>query len=254
MHRFKCAALAAGIVAIVMTASVAQARPRGWYGPGGYGPGAYGPGWGGGWDNPWGDPGWGGAYDSPGLPVRTYDPREGKIQVSRFVASPEAASELGHGDVTITSESGAEDWIAQGDRATFEAAVVDSLVGAGYDTRDRHADSGQVAELRISRQQLAPAEEKRSPVSGSAAMSVGTYGSAYGLAINVDLSKPRSALVSTRLDVRIADKASGKILWEGYATIATRDGDDGWTDTKIANRLSEALFDNFPKADPLGKL
>ncbi|WP_260929042.1 DUF4136 domain-containing protein [Novosphingobium sp. 9] len=79
------------------------------------------------------------------------------------------------------------------------------------------------------------------------------YGSAYGLAINVDLSKPRSALVSTRLDVRILDKATGKPLWEGYATIATRDGDDGWTETKIANRLSEALFDDFPKADTPGK-
>jgi hypothetical protein len=78
---------------------------------------------------------------------------------------------------------------------------------------------------------------------------VGTRGSAYGLGINVDLTKPRSALVSTRLDARIVDKASGKVLWEGYATIATRDGDDDWGDTRIATKLATALFDNFPKAD-----
>ena len=247
MHRFKSAALAASIAAVLIVGPQAQARP-GWYGAGAYGPGGYGSGW----NDPWGSP-WGGPFDRPGIPSRSYDPREGKISVSRFVASPEASAQLGHGAVVVNSESSDENWVAEGDRKTFEAAVVDLLVGAGYNTLQRDPAGGQIAELRVSRHELAPAEEKRSPVSGSAAVSVGTYGTSYGLAVNVDLSKPRSALVSTRLDVRIADKTTGAVLWEGYATIATRDGDDGWTDTKIANRLSEALFDNFPKADPLGK-
>ncbi|MFD2403142.1 hypothetical protein [Novosphingobium soli] len=96
-----------------------------------------------------------------------------------------------------------------------------------------------------------PAEEKRSPVSGTAAMEVGTYGQSYGLGINVDLSKPRSALVATRLDARIVERESGKVLWEGYATIATREGDDKWPDGMIATKLAGALFDGFPKADAI---
>ena len=136
-------------------------------------------------------------------------------------------------------------------RRTFEAAIIDALVGAGYDTLHPDVPQPQVTRLRISRQVLSPAEEKRSPVSGTAAMEVGTYGQAYGLGINIDMTKPRSALVSTRLDARILDKASGKVLWEGYATIATREGDDKWSDGMIATKLAGALFDNFPKADAI---
>uniref|UniRef100_UPI00366A783F hypothetical protein n=1 Tax=Paenibacillus abyssi TaxID=1340531 RepID=UPI00366A783F len=78
-------------------------------------------------------------------------------------------------------------------------------------------------------------------------MEVGTYGQSYGLGINVDLSKPRSALVATRLDARIVERESGKVLWEGYATIATREGDDKWPDGMIATKLAGALFDGFPR-------
>lgn len=110
-----------------------------------------------------------------------------------------------------------------------------------------HADpaGGQLAEVRVSREVLVPAEIKRSPVSGTAAVEVGTRGSAYGLGVNVDMTKPRTALLSTRLDARIKDRVSGKVLWEGRAQIATRDGDDKWNDGAIANRLAEALFDDF---------
>jgi hypothetical protein len=83
-------------------------------------------------------------------------------------------------------------------------------------------------------------------------MGISNRGSAYGLAVNVDLTKPRTALIGTRLDTRIVDKTSGKVLWEGYATIATREGDDKWPDYRIAGKLASALFDGFPKADPVG--
>lgn len=232
--------MAAGIAASLL-ASSAQAQ---------WGPGWGGGGWGGGWNRP----GWNGSMlDSPRARTSSADPREGRVEVSRFV-SPDAAAvaELGHGPVSVESESGEGAWVDAGVRRTYEAAIIDALVGAGYDTLHPDTPQPQIAKLRISRQVLAPAEEKRSPVSGTAAVEAGTYGQAYGLGINIDMTKPRSALISTRLDAQITDRASGKVLWEGYAVIATREGSDKWPDGMIATKLAGALFDNFPKADPIG--
>lgn len=245
MHTLKAAILASGMaltLSALGAASTVQAQP-GWGSRWG---GGYGSGWGGGWN----DPLMGGPTSSP-YRTNSKDPREGRVEVSRFVAQGPEAGELGHGTVTVTSESGDGAWIAGSDRARYEAAIIDALVGAGYDTQTKADNGGQDVELKITRQVLSPAEEKRSPVSGTAAMGVSNRGSAYGLAVNVDLSKPRSALVSTRLDTRIVDKASGKVLWEGYATIATREGDNNWPDDRIAGKLASALFDGFPKADPV---
>lgn len=224
------------------------ARPGGWDGPGygGYGRG-YGSGWGGGWNDP--------LLDSRVRSASRGDPREGRVEVSRFIAQDAPVDVLGHGSVAVTSLAGTsgdgpvdgptQDYLAQNARAPFEAAVVDRLVSVGYDTMHSDPTGGQVAEVRVSREVLVPAEIKRSPVSGTAAMEVGTHGSGYGLAVNVDMTKPRTALLSTRLDARIKDRASGKVLWEGHSQIATREGDDKWNDGAIASRLAEALFDDF---------
>jgi hypothetical protein len=170
------------------------------------------------------------------------------VTVDRFVGEGDAARALGHGPITVTSQSGNDDYVGLSDRAAYEAAVVDRLVHAGYDTARVQADGGQIAELHVLRTELEPAEAKRKPVSGQAAMEVGNRGTAYGLAVNVDLSKPLPPLVSTRLEARIRDRASGKVLWEGRAEVATREGDARWSDQAIAARLAEALFDGFPHA------
>lgn len=215
---------------MLFSPAIADARPTGW-GPG------------------WGEPG---PYDAfpDRMPARTRDSREGRVEVSRFVVAGDAALALGHGPVTVKSESGDGAWLDAGKRTIYEAAIENALVGAGYDTL-HPGSGGQIVSLRISQQVLVPAEEKRNPVSGTAAMEVGTRGSAYGLGINVDLNKPRPALLSTRLDTRIVDAKSGAVLWEGYATIATRENDSGWSDDRIAGKLAAALFDKFPKADPI---
>lgn len=196
---------------------------------------------------------WDGPLDGPSRSSRGRyaDPREGRVEVSRFVGEGDSAALLGHGPVEVSSAAGGpfgpvpQDALAQSDRAPFEAAVVDRLIAAGYDTIHADPEAGQVAELRISREVLVPAEVKRNPVSGTAAMEVGNRGSAYGLGIAVDMTKPRTALLSTRMDARIKDRASGKVLWEGRAQIATRQGDDAWTDGKIADKLAAALFDDL---------
>lgn len=239
-------------------------------------------GWGGGWARPgWGGSAWRGPYwDSP-YPQQQRssqrDSREGRVDVSRFVVDDADAAKLGKGPIAIDSRSAenpavsaepiagappgppssayrpadaqASRWMPPAQRSTYEAAVLDAFVGVGYDTIHADDPAAQVASIQIDRRMLTPAEEKRNPVSGSAAMSVGTYGSAYGLAVNVDLTKPRSALVSTRMTMQIRDHADGKVLWEGHAEIATRDGDDDWTDGAIATRLASALLDRFPEGE-----
>ena len=179
-------------------------------------------------------------------PARHADgPPEGRVEVSRFVAEGDAAKALGHGVVTVTGAptgSGAD----SRELRTYEAAVIDQLAQLGYRT-DAPADSAsQITELHIGHDVVVPQEQKRSPVSGEMAVGVSNRGSAYGLALNVDLTKPRGALIATRLEVRIRDKATGAALWEGRADIVTREGEEKWSDGVIAAKLAAALFDHFP--------
>lgn len=202
----------------------------------------------GGWGGGWGGDGWDGGRDGPaprGPDRAVSGPPEGRITVSRFVAEGSAARGLRSGAIMVTGAPTGSGTDAR-ELAVYEAATVDQLAQAGYRTDGPDAAAGQVAELHVSHDTVAPAEVKRSPVSGTAAMSVSNRGTAYGLGLNVDLTKPRAALVATRLEARIRDKASGAVLWEGRADIVTRDGDDDWPEAKIASRLAAALFDGFP--------
>jgi hypothetical protein len=163
--------------------------------------------------------------------------------VSRFTAEDVDVTTLGHGPIGVIAMAGGTGDARQG--ATFEAAVVDQLAQAGYDTVTPGTAGGQLAEVRVTRDVVRPEETKRSPISGETTIGVGTGGSFAGMAVNVDLSKPAKALLSTRLTARIRDRATGKLLWEGRADIVTRDGDNRWTDQAIATRLAAALFEDF---------
>ena len=232
MHTRRRVPAIALLASCALAATPALARPGGWDGPG-YG----GSGWGrSGWDSP---------SSSRPRPDRS---REGRISVSRFVAEGDAAQALGHGAITIGSRTDGEDFVGPGDRAAYEAAVVDQLVRAGYDTTTPNPSDGQTVELRVLRSVAQAAEAPRKPVSGTAAMEVGSRGSAYGMAVNLDLTKPLPPLLATRLEARILDKASGKVLWEGRAEVAAREGDAKWGEQAIAAKLAEALFDGFPRA------
>jgi hypothetical protein len=131
-------------------------------------------------------------------------------------------------------------------KATFEAAVETELVRSGYRALPGGADGGQIAEVRIVRSEAESAEGKRDPVSGEMSLGVSNRGSMLGLAVHIDGTKPKKALIATRLEARIRDRSSGAVLWEGRAQMFTRDGDERWSDDAIAARLSAALFDGFP--------
>ena len=189
-------------------------------------------------------------YDSP-YPRSSWDrqnrqgPAEGKVVVSRFIADGVDAASLIKSSVTV---AGAAEGINADARelSTFQAAVIDQLAASGYQTATTAESAAQIAEVRVTHDTVVPEEGPRKPVSGEMEVGVSNRGSSLGLALNIDLSKPLKALISTRLEARIKDKASGKVLWEGRADIVTREGSDKWNDTAIATRLAKALFDDFP--------
>jgi len=204
----------------------AMARPRDGWGGGGWG----------------GDPTYGDRLQSR---ERAPGPAEGKVEVTRFVAEGAAAEALGKGGVSVEAAPTGSG-IGDSELRTYEAAVVDRLAGVGYQTATTTSAAGQVAQLRITHDTVVPEEAPHKPVSGEMSMGVSNRGSMMGMAIAIDLTKPLKALISTRLEVRIRDKSTGAVLWEGRADVITREGSDKWTDGAIAARLAQALFDGFP--------
>ncbi len=244
MHAFRPVSAVALLLLLGTAASHAHARPGGW----GWGSSSWGSsGWG---SSGWSEPGWGRTSSAwPDQRLNSArDDREGKVDADSFMADG-AADALGHGAVTVaTRASDSADPDTPDDQPVYEAALIDQLVKAGYDTAAPDPAGGQRAEIRVVRDVLVPEEGKRKPVSGSMTVGAGTHGSMMGMAVAVDLSKPRKALVSTRLEVRIFDVASDKALWEGHAQIATRQDDSRWNEQAIAGRLAAALFAQFPSS------
>jgi len=222
-------AAAAGIAAIALaSSSPLLARPGGWGSP-----------------DPWSRDPWA-RSDGFGRSAISRDAgrdREGKVEVARFVAE-DAKGLLGQGSIGVVPAKGEEE---DGEvPAAFEAAVIDRLVAAGYDTQGPAGSESQLAELHIAKSVVVPQEAPHKPVSGEMTMGVSNHGSMMGMGLNIDLTKPKKALISTRLEARIRDRESGKVLWEGRADIATREGDSDWTDQAIAHKLADALFKGFP--------
>lgn len=196
-----------------------------------------------GWDRSRQDQSW---PERRGFDSARQDDREGEVDVASFHAEGIDPATLGHGPITLGQ---ADQRLADGRvQATFEAAVIDRLAAAGYDTTAAMPEGGQQAELRVVQRQVEPAEGRRKPVSGAMEVGVGTHGTSTAIGIAVDLRKPLGALISTRMELRIRDAASGDVLWEGRATMLTREGEDRWSDDAVARKLAGALFDEFPAA------
>jgi len=193
---------------------------------------------------PWGRSGWDDSSDWGRASPRRAPSLEGRIEVARFRA--DGASLDPSGPIAVGPMPSEEANSDQRTNATFEAAVESKLLASGYAASASDAKDGPIAEVRVVRSEAAPAEEKRKPLSGEMSMGVSNHGPMFGLGLRYDATKPRRALVSTRLETRIRDRASGAVLWEGRAEIVTREGDDKWDDQAIADKLAKVLFEGFP--------
>jgi acyl-coenzyme A thioesterase PaaI-like protein len=193
--------------------------------------------------------GWGGVYAEPPLMGPNYgplgsgrDPREGKIDAAAFVTNSPGAAQLGHGPIVVAPAPGG---LADG---AYESALADQLAKAGYETNAQPRTGGQTVEFVVSHDVIQPSEPPRSPVGGAVSAGAGSHGwGGVGMAINIDLSKPRGALVATRIEARIRDRATNELLWQGRAQVVAREGDKHWTPQATAAKLTEALFKSFPK-------
>jgi hypothetical protein len=196
---------------------------------------------------PWGGSGWGHDSGWAERGPRSAPSLESMVDVARFRADGIDPTALIKGGIVVIALPGQDAAADPRLNATFQAAVETQLIGAGYQALpEGAAPSDRIAEVRIVRSEAVPAEGKRDPVSGEMTMGVSNHGSMLGMAVHIDGTKPKKALIETRLETRIRDRASGEVLWEGRAAIHTRDGDERWDDDAIAARLARALFAGFP--------
>ena len=186
------------------------------------------------------------AYDWPRYnysePPGIRDPREGKIQVQTFIAASARAAALGHGSIQIAAEPGSS--LPRIDDL-FETAIAEQLARAGY--QPQAPGPGQKIDYVVTHELIQPPEPPHSPVRGGVGVGVGNHGSGMGLGIAIDLSKPRGALIDTRLEARISDATTHELLWQGRAEVMARENDKHWRPEAIAGRLTAALFRDFPR-------
>jgi len=195
----------------------------------------------------------GGPYGGPrggGWNDRRQDQRQSSAEPARGVdvtafRAADAGELLGKGQIVVAAISGGDEL---GKLPVYEAAVVDELARRGYDTASS-GDRGQIAQIGVMHRTAVPEEAPHKPISGEMSTTISNRGSGFGLALAVDLTKPKKAIVATRLDVRIRDKASGRVLWEGYAEGQAREGDAGLDNGAMATRLASALFARFPEGE-----
>lgn len=183
---------------------------------------------------------WGSRFHDRG--ERTSAQPSKSVDVTAYRAA-DAGDLLGKGRIVVAAIDGSE---AEWKLPVYEAAVVDQLARRGYDTANA-SGAGQVAQVAISHATVVPEEAPHKPVSGEMSTTISNRGTGFGMALAVDLSKPKKAIVSTRLEVRIRDKATNRVLWEGHAQAQAREGDDGLDNGAMASRLASALFAKFPE-------
>ena len=174
-----------------------------------------------------------------------------KVDVTAYRAA-DADALLGKGRIVVSRAAQEPDGEAvddtDGKLPVYEAAVIDELARRGYDTATAN-DPGQIAEIGVRHSVAVPEEAPHKKVSGTMSSTISNRGSGFGMALAIDLTKPAKAIVATRLDLRIRDKASGRVLWEGHAEGEARESDGGLDNGAMAARLASALLKKFPEGE-----
>ena len=228
-HTISAGALAAAMILFVLPQAAAAQMHGGPGGPGGWGER----------DRGWARRDWA----RRDWPVRHQASDEGRVTAEHFKV--EGAEEfLGQGEIRVEVLQGSTPEARE--RLDYEAAMLDRLGAAGYDISGNGAGATQIAQIRIVSDVVEAAEQRRSPLSGEGDVSISNRGTAVGMAVALDFTEPKKALMATRMELRIVDSATGQALWEGRAAIRTRDQDDQWDASAIANRLAAAVLEDFP--------
>ena len=130
--------------------------------------------------------------------------------------------------------------------ATYSAALLRELQRVGFsEARDGAGDSKYVARYTIERARIG-AGGSRSPVSVGVGGSTGSYGSGVGVGIGINLGGRPKDKIATELSVRITERASGTVVWEGRASVEAKEGSPASQPGLAAAKLAEALFRDFP--------
>ena len=165
----------------------------------------------------------------------------GPVEVTRFHAPD--ISQLGKGTIAVEPAPGHDGsslaWKA------YQAAIERQLALLGYSTVPAGGASGQIAQLRLTRESYRP-ERSGGPVSVGVGGSTGTYGSGLGVGIGINLTPRPAEQVRTELGVIIRDRASGAALWEGRANFTVGANSPLAATSLGAAKMAEALFKGFP--------
>ena len=128
--------------------------------------------------------------------------------------------------------------------ATYSAALLHELQRVGF-AEPRGESSQYVVRYTIDRAVLT-ARGSRSPVSVGVGGSTGSYGSGLGVGIGINIGGQPKDKIVTELAVRIANRASSNIVWEGRASIEAKQGSAAAQPGLAAAKLAQALFKDFP--------
>ena len=164
----------------------------------------------------------------------------GPVEVTRFHVADIAA--LGRGTIAVEPAPGSDG--ASLEWQSYQTAVQRQLALAGYGEAPA-GGGGQVAQLRLSRSTIRP-ERSSGPVRVGMGGTTGSYGTAVGLGVGINLTPRPAEQVETTLAVTIRDRKSDAVLWEGRASFTVR-ASSPMADTALgAPKMAEALFKGFP--------
>ncbi|GAB5349088.1 DUF4136 domain-containing protein [Alteriqipengyuania sp. 357] len=165
----------------------------------------------------------------------------GPIEVTRFVDT-DARAQLGNARLFVETAPGSpEQGLAL---APYKQAVAQQLAQYGY-AEDARTAASQTASVSVERANI-DEDGRRGPVSVGAGGSTGSYGGGVGLGIGFNLGGGSGERVVTRMEVRIRDRASGDVLWEGRARLDAPAKSPLAQSEPAAAALADALFRGFP--------
>ena len=148
------------------------------------------------------------------------------------------------GSVTIQANVREEGHSRSIEYATYTAAILHEMQRIGF-TEARGDLSQYIVRYTIDRAVLS-AGGSRSPVSVGVGGSTGSYGSGVGMGIGINLGGQPKDKIATELSVRITNRNSGSVVWEGRAWVEAKQGSPASQPGLAAAKLAEALFRDFP--------